>query len=745
MMIQAKPRNFWPRRPTNIATIRDLGSALDFNRESVMSVLTQRTRVLTVWVLTLVLSQGVLAQGPLSKANLNVDGKRISNADEESGNWLAHGRTYSEQRFSPLKNINADNVKDLGLAWSFSTDSGRGHEASPIVVDGAMFITLPWSIVIALDAKTGDELWRYDPLVPRSWGRNACCDVVNRGVAVWKGFVYFGSLDGRLISLDAKTGELVWEKQTTDKDRPYTITGAPRIVKDKVIIGNGGAELGVRGYITAYDAISGDLVWRFFTVPGDPSKPFEHPELEEAAKTWNGEWWEIGGGGTAWDSMAYDPELDTLYVGTGNGSPWNRELRSPGGGDNLYLSSILAMNPDTGRLKWHYQTTPMDNWDYTATQHIILADLPIDGKERKVLMQAPKNGFFYVLDRETGELLSADTYVDINWASHVDMKTGRPVETGGGDYQSGFKVVLPSPTGGHNWHPMTYSPDTQLVYIPAILEPFPFMHQPDFKYQKGAWNLGVDFPKSVAFAIQSKAPAPETSGHLKAWNPVKKKEVWRVVHPTMANGGILSTAGNLVFQGTGDGRFVAYAADSGDKLWEVKTNLGIVAPPISYSVDGDQYIAVLAGWGGVPSIIGGDVAHASAAKFANFGQMMAFKIEGSTAMPEIAAKRITMIPQPPVSSASSATVIQGQNLYHQYCFQCHGSLAVSAGVVSDLRYSTKVVHENFKKIVLEGMLEGAGMARFDDLISEEDAEALHAYIIFRANQDRTAMLEAENQ
>lgn len=710
-----------------------------------MSTLTYRARPLAALFVGALVIASANAQGPLATADLNVDGTRIGNADAESGNWLSHGRTYSEQRFSPLKGINDGNVKDLGLAWSYSTESGRGHEASPIVVDGVMFITLPWSVVVALDAKTGQELWVYDPLVPRDWGRNACCDVVNRGVAVWKGFVYVGTIDGRLVSLDAKTGEVVWEEQTTDKNRPYTITGAPRVVKDKVIIGNGGAELGVRGYITAYDAISGDQVWRFFTVPGDPSKPFEHPELEEAAKTWNGEWWEIGGGGTAWDSMAYDQELDLLYVGTGNGSPWNRELRSPGGGDNLYLSSILALNPDNGRLKWHYQTTPADNWDYTATQHIILADLPIDGKERKVLMQAPKNGFFYVLDRETGELLSADNFVDINWASHVDLETGRPVETGEGDYQSGMKLVLPSPTGAHNWHPMTYSPETKLVYIPAILEPFGFIHEAKFEYKKWAWNLGVDFPAAIALAVQSGASPPETSGHLKAWDPVKKKEVWRVVHPAMANGGILSTAGNLVFQGTGDGRFVAYRADSGDKLWEVKINLGIVAPPVSYSVDGEQYVAVLAGWGGVPSIIGGDVAHAAAAKFANFGQMMAFKVSGKTKMPEMVAKRMGIIPPPPPAPTAAPIIRRGQDLYHKYCFHCHGSLAISAGVVSDLRYSPKVIHDNFNKIVMDGMLESAGMARFDDMLSKSDAEALHAYIIHRANQDRAAQLEAAKQ
>jgi quinohemoprotein ethanol dehydrogenase len=360
-----------------------------------------------------------VAQSPVESANLAVDGNRIINADEEPGNWLSHGRTYDEQRFSPLDQINDENIGELGLAWSYPTEVQRGHEATPIVVDGVMYFTLPWSVVVALDAKTGQRLWQYDPLVDRAWGRNACCDVVNRGVAIWNGMIYVGTIDGRLVALDAKSGEGLGK--TDHRQRPPVHHHRrARVVKDKVIIGNGGAELGVRGYFSAYDAATGEQAWRFYTVPGDPSKPFEHPELEKAAETWNGEWWEIGGGGTVWDSMAFDPELNTLYVGTGNGSPWNREIRSPGGGDNLFLSSILAIDPDNGRLKWHYQTTPADNWDYTATQHIILADMTIDGQERKVLMQAPKNGFFYVLDRETGELLSAENYVDITWATHVD-------------------------------------------------------------------------------------------------------------------------------------------------------------------------------------------------------------------------------------------------------------------------------------------------------------------------------------
>ncbi len=665
-----------------------------------------------------------------------VDGARIGAADTEPGNWLAHGRSYDEQRFSPLREIDRSNVAKLGLAWSFDTGVGRGHEATPIVVDGTIFVSLPWSVVKALDARSGAVLWTHDPKVPPAWARNACCDVVNRGVAVWKGRVYVGTLDGRLVALDAGTGAVVWEQNTIDRDKPYTITGAPRVVKGKVLIGNGGAEYGVRGYVTAYDAETGAQVWRFYTVPGDPSQPFEHLELEAAAKTWNGRWWESGGGGTAWDSMAYDAELDLLYVGTGNGSPWSRKLRSPGGGDNLYLSSILALRPDTGRLVWHYQTTPGDNWDYTAVQQIVLADLEWNGVPRKVLMQAPKNGFFYVLDRATGELLSAEKFVRVNWASRVDKKTGRPVETGEANYDERPRWVLPSPNGGHLWHPMSYDPDTKLVYIPVLELGMLYAIDPAFKPVKGAWNLGLDLRNFPALLAKHAAEMPAAWGELKAWDPVKQKVAWSVKHPGSFNGGVLSTAGGLVFQGTSDGHFAAYAADSGEKLWDITTKIGIVAPPISYSVDGKQYVSVLAGWGGGGVIEGNDAGISAASRYLNQGHLFTFALDATGTLPEVPVRKLEIADPLPELGAPPGAADRGSALFHRYCLMCHGVLAVGAGVTPDLRYASPDTHARFNDIVLGGTRAHKGMASFADLLSADDATSIHAYVIQRAHETK---------
>ena len=666
-----------------------------------------------------------------------VDAERLVNADADMGNWLSYGRTYDEQRHSPLTQINADNVGDLGLAWSFDLNTTRGVEATPLVIDGMMYTTSSWSVLYALDAKTGDLLWEYDPEVPKAWGVNACCDVVNRGAAAWNGKIFLGALDGRLIAIDAKTGEKLWENHTTDPTQPDTITGAPRVMKGKVIIGNGGAEMGVRGYVSAYDAETGEMAWRFYTVPGNPADGFETRELEEAAKTWNGEWWAIGGGGTVWDAMAYDPVLDLLYIGVGNGSPWNQEIRSPGGGDNLFLSSIVALRPDTGEYVWHYQTTPGETWDYTATQHIMLADLDIDGETRKVLMQAPKNGFFYVLDRETGAFISAEAYAEMNWATHVDPETGRPVEVPGARYRESTHLTVPSGYGGHNWHPMSFNPKTGLVYIPAIDIPAAFSQDTDWGLRKMIWNTGTSaldapLPNNTAAREASRALL---KGQLVAWDPLQQKEAWRVQHKGPWNGGTLSTAGNLVFQGTANSRFVAYRADTGDELWAMEAQTGIVAAPITYEVDGEQYVAVNAGWGGVFGLAAGFYVQPESATSAN--RILVFKLGADKQLPplDIVAPEW---PEAPELTASADVLEQGKALYAQYCQYCHGVSAVSGGMVPDLRFSAMLGQEDWQDILIGGLLSDAGMISFKDMMTPNEADAIRHYVIERLIQDRKA-------
>jgi quinohemoprotein ethanol dehydrogenase len=664
-----------------------------------------------------------------------VDGARIENADRDAANWLTHGRTYNEQRFSPLKSIDDGNVNRLGLEWYFDLDTRRGQEATPIVVDGVMYFTSAWSKVFAVDAASGKLLWSYDPKVPPEWAVNACCDVVNRGAAVWQGEVIFGTLDGRLIALEAATGKEIWETLTIDPKFRYTITGAPRVVKGKVIIGNGGAEMSVRGYVSAYDAETGNLIWRFYTVPGDPSKPFENPILAKAAKTWTGEWWKFGGGGTVWDSIVYDPELDLLYLGVGNGAPWNWHIRSPKGGDNLFLSSIVALKPDTGEYVWHYQETPAEMWDFTASQQIILADIAIDGQSRKVLFHAPKNGFFYVIDRATGALISAKPYTYINWATGVDMKTGRPTETPIARYPGKDPApVVPGPLGAHSWQPMSFSPITGFVYIPVNDVGFKYKLPEHFEVKSLAPNYGVD----VVAAGMPQDPKIKAAilgtikGKLVAWDPLRQKQAWAIERPAPWNGGVLSTAGNLVFEGTAGGTFEAYRADNGGKVWSFAATTGVMAGPVTYEVNGEQYIAVLAGWGGVFPLATGEIA-LKYARPPNVGRMLAFKLNGNAALPVVQPPEQPAL-NPPASTASAATIKNGEALYQRYCAECHGDVAVSGGVLPDLRYSSALASDQWFHIVLDGMLQSNGMVSFSKELSHKDAENIRAYVIFRANQ-----------
>ncbi len=537
-----------------------------------------------------------------------VDDNALKSAPKNPDEWLTYGRDYAETHYSPLKQIDASNVKRLGLAWSWETESPQGAnvEATPLMSNGVLYGSLGWDVLFAVDARTGKFKWRWDPEIPREHISTLCCGAFNRGVALYHGKVYAGLLDGRLVALDQETGKVLWQVKTTDN--PDTIlTSAVRVVKGKVIVGTSGAEQAVRGYFSAYDAETGKMAWRFYTVPGDPSKPFEHPELAMAAKTWTGEWWKMGGGGTVWDAMAYDPDADLLYVGTGNGGPWNRNYRSPGGGDNLFLASIIAVKPETGKMAWYFQETPGDTWDFTSTQPIILADLKIDGKTRKVLMSAPKNGFFYMLDRITGQFISGDKYAQrVTWATGLD-KNGHPIEAKGARFTTEPITLSPGAGGAHNWQPMSFSPLTGLVYIPIQESPWTYVPDPNFKFAPGYWNTGMEMGrrppgpdgKPAANPARGGPPAKEpdgaenqpkvTGGFLVAWDPVTEKARWRARDGgSFGGGGTLATAGNLVFHGA-----IAYNAETGDKLWEADLGGGSVTP-MSYMLDGKQYVSLFA-------------------------------------------------------------------------------------------------------------------------------------------------------
>jgi len=663
----------------------------------------------------------------ISKVVGAVQDKQIATIEDNSGDWLTYGRNYGEERYSPLGQITKENVGQLGLAWSLNLGTKRGIEATPLVVDGIMFISGPWSVVYAINTRNGKLLWTYDPQVPKEFGEKACCDVVNRGVAMYKGNIFVGTLDGRLVSINAATGKKKWEVLTVSHDRSYTITGAPRVMDGKVLIGNGGAEFGVRGYVTAYDAMSGKKIWRFYTVPGNPAKGFEHPEMKEAVKTWKGEWWKYGGGGTAWDAFAYDPKLKLIYVGTGNGSVWNREIRSPGGGDNLYLSSILAIHAETGKLKWHYQTTPGDSWDFTAVQQIILTQLEIKGKKREVLMQAPKNGFFYVLDRNTGELLSAEPYVYVNWASKVDMKTGRPVEAPNARYLKSNEQIYPMAYGGHNWQAMAFNPITKLVYIPAREISMIYGNEQNFVYDKDYWSLGIG--KNPANPTNMDSKGPKSHGKLIAWDPVQNKEVWSKKEKSIWNSGVLTTS-DLVFQGNAEGDFNALDAKTGQVIWTKNLGTGIVAPPITYLVDGVQYVTIAVGWGGVVSLKNKNTEQI------NPGTIYTFAIGKNAAMPvfEKEAKKeyVTL-----AVDILDTQIAKGEDLFDKYCSACH-TLAPNnpGGTIPNLTYSHPDIMGAFHQIVRDGIFLPKGMPKFKGRLSDEDISNIKGYILSSAKKNR---------
>jgi quinohemoprotein ethanol dehydrogenase len=688
-----------------------------------------------------------------------LDRDRLMAAANEPEQWMTGGRDFGKTHYSPLSHIDQTNVQKLGFAWEYQTGTARGMEATPIVIDGVMYTSGVAGRVYALDARNGSLIWKFEPQVNAKVNRGACCDMVNRGVAVWQGRVYVAAFDGMVYALNAADGKVLWQVDSIDdKQRGYSVTGAVQVAGKVLVIGNGGGEYDARGYVTAYDLETGKQAWRFYTVPGDPKKPFEHPEMEQAAKTWDpNSPWEFGMGGTAWDSMVYDPELNLLYVGTGNAAPWNRKIRSPKGGDNLFLSSILAINPETGRLVWYYQETPAEQWDFTATQPLMLSKLTINDVERQVLMHAPKNGFFYVLDRKTGELLLVDKFAAVTWATHVDKKTGRPAENKAlADYGDGKpKLVFPSPIGAHNWNPMSHSAKTGLVYIPTIHVGAYFAHpQGKPQWLPGRMNTNV----SVGFSFMPPEALPPVfkpltdpkflktmpdmapSAALKAWDPVKQQVVWSVPNSSfMDHGGVMSTGGGLVMQGGLDGKLRVFKDTDGTLLKEIEVGTAMIAAPMTYSVDGVQYIAILAGSGGggwsswLPQNI--------AFKKGNANRILAFKLDGGVTPVPADLPPVGPIPEPVAQVGTAEDIAAGGKTFAANCGSCHTNAWPAP--IPDLRRTTAATHAIFKEIVLRGAYQPKGMPRFDDVLTEKDAEQIQAYIISLAHAAYAQQQKAE--
>jgi len=694
----------------------------------------------------------ILAAPPAAAAPARVDLARLNSIDKEPGAWLTTGRDAGKTHYSPLDRINRETAPRLGFAWELKTGTNRGMEATPIVVDGVMYTSGAAGRVYAVEAATGRLLWQFEPPLKLKNARGSCCDIVNRGVAVWKGKVYVGSFEGILYALDAKDGTVRWQADTfIDHSRAYSITGEPQIAGKVVVIGNGGAEFDSRGYVSAYDLETGKLAWRFYTVPGDSNERYEDKALEMAAKTWDSKRDATrGGGGNAWDAFAYDPKTNLVYFGTSNGAPWNSAYRSPSGGDNLFIASIIALKADTGEYAWHYQETPGERWDYDATPHIMLASLKINAVSREVLMQASKNGFFYILDRITGELLAADKFVDANWATHIDLKTGRPAENPDSDYTKGRPVIVfPSGVGAHNFNPMSLSARTGLVYIPAVHSGMALIAAPRTPYLPERSGSGVQ----IAFATQLLAP-PETLppalrpvtapgylktvpdlnmyGSLKAWDPIAHEVVWEHKYKTfMDHGGILSTAGGVVIQGSIDGKLRVFNDETGDVIKEIDTGSPLIAAPTTYTVRGVQYVAILAGGGGggwnmwMPGNV--------ASERGNGNRILAFRLDGGPTPipPELPA--VTPIPQPPAQPGTPADIAAGGALFARNCAGCHSNSPRS--VVPDLRRSG-FIHDAtaFQSVVRGGALEKQGMPSWDDLLTQVEVEKIRSHLVSTAHE-----------
>ena len=660
-----------------------------------------------------------------------VDSARLLKGTEDPRQWSQYGGSYNEQRFSPLEAINTTNVKDLGLAWFADYDTNQNQHGTPLYIDGVIYVSTARNVVHAFDARDGKRLWTYTPiLIPKP-----NLGLVNRGIAAYNGKIYMGMLDAHLVALDAETGKEVWNIDTVPESlglgkiaNQYSISMAPRVAKGMVFVGGSGGEYGARGWLAAYDAETGKEVWRFWTVPGDPSRPYEGDHLKAAAATWRTDrrYWEQGGGGTVWDAAIYDPVTDLLYFGTGNGTPWNREMRDPDDGDNLFTASVIAVKPDTGKYVWHYQETPGDSWDYDAVSPMMTADLDFNGQKRHVILHPSKNGLMYVLDAATGQLISGDAFTGVTWASGVDLATGRPIEVPGARYEKEPFNIGPGAPGGHTWHPNAFSPKTNLIYIPTW-ENYSAM-TPQKMPENGPPPL-IAFGGQVDRATLKPHNKQANDGWLQAWDPVARKPVWESPRGPRATSGVLATAGDLVFMGNSAGNtLAAYDARNGTQLWSYDAQSAVFAAPITYELDGVQYVAASVGGTG-----GNDYFAPS------YGRMLVFKVGGTVQLPAKLSYTPPVL-NPPASTASADVIAKGGELYSQHCAVCHGNNGVQQRSSFPNLTLSAMLHtqEGFDQVVLKGARVQRGMANFGDKLKAEDSAAIREYIIARANEVKNA-------
>lgn len=691
-----------------------------------------------VWLFCLLIPLVLSACGPDSNgssSNMSDTVASLSKSEDQSKveniDWPGIGYNSDEQRYVDMDQVNAENINRLGLVSTFDLSQYSAVVSAPVEANGTIYLSAGLSVVHAIEAETGKLLWKYDPEVAKLGGDKMRLGWGTRGITYANGKIYWGTTDGRLLAVNAETGELVWSVMTVEPNDYRSITGPPRVFNGKVIIGHGGADYGpVRGYVTTYDAETGEQLWRFYTVPGNPDDGFESEAMAMAAETWTGEWWKYGGGGTVWNAMTYDKELNRIYLGTGNGAPWNWRIRSPEGGDNLFLCSIVALDADTGEYVWHYQINPAEMWDYNAANEMVLADLEIDGEPRKVVMQAPKNGFFYVIDRESGQLISAEPIAKINWAEKIDLKTGRPVEVPEARYAEKGFFIWPGGFGAHSWLPMSYSPKTKLVYIPVVELPGYYDDQGiDLKNWKAAPQIQMNTGVSSAFDMEPTDEFGES--RLTAWDPVAKKAAWIAKTPHVVNGGVISTSSNLVFQNHVDGNFVAYDALTGEKLWSFYLGAPSVAPPITFMANGKQYFAVTTGLTGPPA--NANSGHIRVNARLQPKRLMVFALDGKVEVP--GGDNLT--PEAPLVGdfkVDEEKAKRGVQVFNATCFLCHGPGAVSGGNAPDLRASPMVLNkELFTSVVRDGILRERGMPNFTEL-TDEDIELLQHYIRSKADK-----------